>query len=75
MPRQAKERKPFAERLIRLRKSAGLSQIELAKRAGISQRVVAHYETIVSNPASGTVLKLAKALNTPVEELFMLEDK
>jgi transcriptional regulator with XRE-family HTH domain len=69
MPPRAKKRQPFAERLVLIRKSKGLSQYELAARAGISQRMVAHYETVVTNPASNTVLLLAKALDVSVDEL------
>ena len=70
MPPRAKKRHPFAERLVQIRKSKGLSQYELADMAGISQRMVAHYETVVTNPASNTVLRLAKVLKVSVDELM-----
>jgi transcriptional regulator with XRE-family HTH domain len=70
MPPRAKIRHPFAARLIQLRKAKGFSQYDLADKAGVSQRVVAHYETVVTNPASGTVLRLAKALNVSPDQLM-----
>jgi transcriptional regulator with XRE-family HTH domain len=73
MPPRAKIRRPFAERLVQLRKSKGLSQYELADKAGVSQRVVAHYETVVTNPASATVLRLAKALDVSPDQMMGLK--
>jgi transcriptional regulator with XRE-family HTH domain len=70
MPRKAKHREPFAHRLIQIRKARNISQYELARLAGISHRLVAHYETVVRNPASGTVIHLAKALKVSVDELM-----
>jgi len=55
---------------MQIRKSRGLSQYELADLAGMSQRMVAHYETVVTNPASNTVLQLAKALKVSVDDLM-----
>ena len=36
----------------------------------ISPRMIAHYETKIQNPAPETVVRLAKALNISVDELF-----
>src|SRR5687768_5506328 len=60
----------FAQRLVRIRKSKGMTQVELARDAGISPRMVAHYETKIQNPAPDTVVRLAKALKISVDELF-----
>lgn len=70
MPRQAKKRGPFAERLIQLRKAKGLSQYDLADISGVSQRIIAHYETIIRNPSSAVVLRLAKALKASPDVLM-----
>jgi len=70
MPRKPQPIETFAQRLIRFRKARGLSQYELADLSGISQRMVAHYETRIRNPASGTVLRLAKGLGVSAEELM-----
>lgn len=62
----------FAERLVRLRTDAGYTQVELAEEIGVSQRMIAHYET-VSNPPIALLPKLAKALGVTLDQLFGLE--
>lgn len=70
MPQQAKKRGPFAERLIQIRKARGLSQYDLADLSGVSQRMIAHYETIIRNPSSSVLLRLAKVLKVSPDELM-----
>ncbi len=70
MPRPAKHRGAFAERLILLRKAKGLSQTELAKVSGVSQRVVALYETTIKHPTADIVLLLGRALDVSVDQLL-----
>ncbi len=52
----------FAEKLKRLRESAGLSQQQLADRAGMNRFGVAKLEQGVREPSWATVQVLAKAL-------------
>jgi len=40
----------FGERLAGLRKAAGFTQVELAAELGISQRMVAYYESPAATP-------------------------
>lgn len=70
MPRPAKTRGVFANRLIQLRKAKGITQTELARSSGVSQRVVAMYETTIKNPTADTVLRLARALDLSVDQLM-----
>jgi len=70
MPRPAKHRGPFAERLIRIRKAKGITQIDLARLSGMSQRVVALYETTIKHPTADFVLRLARALDVSVDQLM-----
>jgi transcriptional regulator with XRE-family HTH domain len=70
MPRPAKTRRAFAERFIRIRKAKGITQTELAKLAGVSQRVVALYETTITHPSADIVLRLARALDLSVDQLL-----
>jgi transcriptional regulator with XRE-family HTH domain len=70
MPRPAKHRGPFAERLIRIRKAKGISQTELARMSGVSQRVVALYETTIKHPTADIVLLLGRALDVSVDQLL-----
>jgi transcriptional regulator with XRE-family HTH domain len=52
----------FAERLRALREAAGLSQRELAHKAGLSLTVVSKYELGAREPVWGSLLALAGAL-------------
>ncbi|MCD8286705.1 MAG: helix-turn-helix domain-containing protein [Clostridia bacterium] len=49
----------IAARLKALREGAGLSQAKLAKMMGISQPLIARYETAVNVPSYGALLKYA----------------
>lgn len=52
------------------RKEARLTQKELAKRLGVKQSFIAKIERPNYNPSKQTLLKIAKALNCPVEEIM-----
>jgi transcriptional regulator with XRE-family HTH domain len=56
----------FGERLASLRKAAGFTQVELAAELGISQRMVAYYES----PAANLLPQIAAALGVSIDELF-----
>lgn len=57
----------------RAREQKGISQIELAKQVGISRNSISSIETGQFTPTIGNALKIAKALNLRVEDLFSLE--
>lgn len=70
MPKKRSYELPgFGERLTRLRKAAGYTQVELAEELGTSQRMIAYYE---SRSAAPTALLpvIAKALHITVDELL-----
>lgn len=52
------------------RRECGLTQSELATRAGVSRQLVAAVESGQNMPAADAALRLASALATTVEELF-----
>jgi DNA-binding XRE family transcriptional regulator len=52
------------------RRQCGLTQTELAARAGVSRQLVAAVEAGRNTPAVDAALRLARALGTTVEELF-----
>lgn len=60
----------FAVNLSRLRKARGLSQEELAHRAGIDRTFVSGCERLVRNPTLTTVEKIASGLEVDPLELF-----
>lgn len=47
-----------------------LSQIELAKRIGVTNQSISDYETGRVNPSYSTMKKIAKELDSTVDELF-----
>ena len=57
-----------------LRKALGISQEELAKKCGVSRQTVNAIENNKYNPTLELAMRLARFLNTTVEELFILED-
>ena len=67
MPEQI--RTQFAMNLIALRKKRVLSQTSLAEASGISQRMIAYYETHSVIPPMDKLEKLAAALGAKVSEL------
>lgn len=62
--------------LRRLRLDAGLSQEEVAHRAGLSRFIYRQYETgesrrgTAANPALRSILAIAQVLHVPIEELL-----
>ena len=65
---------PTPENLRRLRKAAGLTQAELAKRAGVSQSLIARIEAGTVNPRLSTLRKILSALEEYVKEEFKARD-
>lgn len=59
----------FAERLQKLRSDAGLSQSELASRAGVSLDSLRNWEQGRVLPRIDTAAKLARALGVSVDAL------
>ena len=54
-----------------LRKSAGITQEELAFKAGIDRTYASQIERAVANPSLGIICQIADALNCEPEELLM----
>lgn len=57
----------LADQMILLRKYRGLTQVELAQRAGTTQTVVSRLENASVRPSLETIVKLAGALDAAVE--------
>ena len=57
-----------------LRKSKGITQLELAKEIKVSRKTINTVENGVFIPSTILALKIAKILQERVEELFWLED-
>jgi transcriptional regulator with XRE-family HTH domain len=60
----------FPEVLHRMRERAGLSQSELAKKAGVPVRSIQNWEQGHRRPRAPALLDLARALGVAVESLI-----
>ena len=61
----------FKDRLKEKRKQAGLTQVELAEKAGVTSRTIQNYELGTRNPANMlTIQRIADALHTTTEYLL-----
>jgi transcriptional regulator with XRE-family HTH domain len=63
-------RSKLGERIAQARLQAGLSQIDLAQKLGVSQQVVANWERKAKAVRTNTLTKLAQALNVSVDQLL-----
>ena len=63
----------LGNRLKEARGEAGLTQAELAVRAGVSRKTINTVENGVFVPSTVLALALARALNCSVERLFFLQ--
>ena len=60
----------FNENLSALRKAAGFTQVELAAELGISQRMVAYYESPGATPPAHLLPAIAQALGISIDALY-----
>lgn len=64
---------PFGQRLRKFRRERGLTQVELSHELDVSQRTVSSYETGVAWPSPPTLMRIARILETSVDELLGLK--
>ena len=57
-----------------LRKAAGLRQEDLAQALGVTRQTINAIENNNYDPTLGLAMRLARLLNTPVEEIFHLPE-
>ena len=67
-----KHHKNLLNNLEALRKSAGLTQQELSESAEVSRKSINAIENGIYVPSTVLALKIAKTLNSSVEDLFKL---
>jgi transcriptional regulator with XRE-family HTH domain len=76
MPRLASQRQPrlpaegLGQRLARLRKERGFTQVELAKRMGIVQALISDYELEKLRPNPDIIVAFAKAFDVTTDEIL-----
>ncbi|OQW77472.1 MAG: transcriptional regulator [Proteobacteria bacterium ST_bin13] len=64
----------LGNRLKIMRSEAGLTQADLAEQVGVSRKTINTVENGIFVPSTLLALKLARALGTPVEAIFFLDD-
>lgn len=63
----------FGERLKEVRLGRGLTQQELGDAVGVSNRVIAYYESEGAQPPGALLVDLAKVLEVSTDELLGVE--
>lgn len=61
---------PVSESIRRNREMKGWSQRELGRRAGLGERNVGHWEQGRGEPSISAAIKLAKAMDITLDQLF-----
>lgn len=61
-------------RIKELRKNRGLRQEDVADQLGVTRQTINAIENDKYNPTLELAMKLAKFLNTKVNDIFQLED-
>jgi transcriptional regulator with XRE-family HTH domain len=72
--RKTAETEGFGERLAKLRKAAGYTQVEFAQEVGITQRMVAYYEAPDAQPPAHLMPQMATALGVSADVLLGLAE-
>ncbi|MGA7765062.1 MAG: helix-turn-helix domain-containing protein [Candidatus Sulfotelmatobacter sp.] len=70
MPAKKPPQTSFGQRMFALRKARGLTQIDLAKALGTTQRVISYYETGAPLPSASFLVALAQTLAVTIDELL-----
>jgi len=60
----------LGQRLARLRRARGLTQIELGRVVGLSDRMISYYEKKADRPPAQVLPEMARALGVSVDELL-----
>jgi putative transcriptional regulator len=54
----------------KLRKEKNLTQLKLAEKSGVSRTTINEIENCKVEPTGKTIIKIANALDTPVQQIF-----
>lgn len=66
------EDKRFGDYLRRLREAKGLSQFQLGKLVGVSDKAVSKWENGYAKPKGSIILKLSEVLSVSAEQLLKM---
>lgn len=65
----------LGDKLKLLRKQKGLTQLQVAKRIGVSKAVISNYELSNRTPPYEILIKLAKLYNVSTDYLLGIDDR
>ena len=65
----------FGQRLAALRVKSGLTQVELAKRLGMTQKAIDYYERRAEKPSIELLVALAEVFSVSTDEILGLKGK
>ena len=66
-------KKRFGAKVRYLRKSANLSQIQLAEKSDLNFNFIGQIERAETNPSLETIIAIAGGLEVPIKDLFIFE--
>src|SRR5262245_38502077 len=75
MPKSSPSSEIFRKRLLEAREMRGLTQAELAKKAGLAPAAISHFETGARKPSFDNLRRLAGALRVSTDFLLGLVDE
>lgn len=61
-------------KIAEIRKAKRMTQVQLAEAAGVAETQLQAYERNRRLPGIEIAIRIAKALNTTVEDVFILDD-
>ena len=64
----------FAQRIYQLRRERKMSQAELAKRIGVTQKAIDFWEKSINEPKATYIVKLAEFFNVTCGYILGAED-
>jgi transcriptional regulator with XRE-family HTH domain len=73
MTRRKQAPSDFGARLAQIRKARGVTQIELARAIGSTQRAISYYESETGHAPAPVIAQLAKALDVSADQLLGLQ--
>ena len=73
MPAKKPSQNAFGQRLVTFRQARGLTQVQLAKATGMTQRAISYYEIEAEYPPAPALITLAQVLEVSTDELLGIQ--
>ena len=73
MPAKKPSQNAFGQRLVTFRQARGLTQVQLAKATGMTQRAISYYEIEAEFPPAPALITLAQVLEVSTDELLGIQ--